>query len=64
LYKFELSNENYKEFKLSNIGCRFRSAAGKQKTPIEIPVEILELVSLDCPLQGEYSEKINKLLKK
>ena len=64
LYKFELNDENYKELKLSNIGCRFRSAAGKQKTHIEIPVEILEYVSLDCPLQGEYTEKVNKLLKK
>ena len=64
MYKFELNDENYKELKLSNIGCRFRSAAGKQKTHIEIPVEILEFVSLDCPLQGEYTEKVNKLLKK
>ena len=24
LYKFELNYENYKELKLSNIGCRFR----------------------------------------
>jgi len=64
LYKFELNDENYKELKLSNIGCRFRSAAGKQKTHIEIPVEILEYVSLDCPLQGEYTERVNKLLKK
>ena len=60
MYKFQLSNENYKELKLSNIGCRFRSAAGKQKTHIEIPVEFLEFVSLDCPLQGEYSRRVNK----
>ena len=26
LYKFELNNENYKELKLSNIGCRFRES--------------------------------------
>jgi len=64
LYKFELNNENYKKLKLSNIGCRFRSSSGKQKFHIEIPVEILEFVSLDCPLQGEYSERVNTLLKK
>jgi hypothetical protein len=61
LYKFELNNENYKELKLSNIGCRFRES---KKLHIEIPVEILEFVSLDCPLQGEYTERVNKLLKK
>ena len=61
LFKFELNNENYKELKLSNIGCRFRDT---QKLHIEIPVEILEFVSLDCPLQGEYTERVNKLLKK
>jgi hypothetical protein len=49
---------------LSNIGCRFRSAAGKQKMHIEIPVEILEYVSCLTPLQGEYTERFNKLLKK
>ena len=64
LYKFELSNENYKELKLSNIGCRFRSAAGKRKTHIEIPVEILQYVSCETPLQGEYTERVKKLLKK
>jgi hypothetical protein len=61
LYKFELNDENYKELKLSNIGCRFRES---KKLHIEIPVEILEFVSLDCPLQGEYTERVNKLLKK
>ena len=61
LFKFELNNENYKELKLSNIGCRFRET---KKLHIEIPVEILEFVSLDCPLQGEYTERVNKLLKK
>ena len=55
MYKFELNHENYKELKLSNIGCRFRSAAGKQKTHIEIPVEILEYVSSMTPIQGEYT---------
>ena len=61
LYKFELNNENYKELKLSNIGCRFRET---KKLHIEIPVEILEFVSVDCPLQGDYTERVNKLLKK
>jgi hypothetical protein len=35
-----------------------------KKTHIEIPVEILEFGSLDCPLQGEYTERVNKLSKK
>ena len=61
MYKFELNDENYKELKLSNIGCRFRES---KKMHIEIPIEILEYVSLDCPLQGEYTERVNKLLKK
>jgi hypothetical protein len=61
LYKFELNNENYKELKLSNIGCRFKES---KKLHIEIPVEILEFVSVDCPLQGDYTERVNKLLKK
>jgi hypothetical protein len=30
---------------------------------MEIPVDILEFVSLKCPLQGEYSERVNKLVK-
>jgi hypothetical protein len=34
-----------------------------KKTHIEIPVEILEFVSCETPLQGEYTERINKLLK-
>ena len=49
---------------MSNIGCRFRSAAGKQKMHIEIPVEILQYVPSMTPLQGEYTERVNKLLKK
>ena len=58
LFKFELNNENYKELKLSNIGCRFRSAAGKEKLHMEIPVEILEFVSCETPLQGDYTERV------
>ena len=61
LFKFELNDENYKELKLSNIGCRFRE---NKKIHIEIPVEILEFVSCETPLQGEYTERVNKLLKK
>jgi hypothetical protein len=57
LYKFELNNENYKELKLSNIGCRFRES---KKLHIEIPVEILEFVSSMTPIQGEYSRRVNK----
>ena len=47
--------------KLSNIGCRFRET---KKFHIEIPVEILEFVSCETPLQGDYTERVNKLLKK
>ena len=61
LFKFELNNENYKELKLSNIGCRFRDT---KKLHIEIPVEILEFVSCETPLQGECTERVNNLLKK
>ena len=61
LFKFELNDENYKELKLSNIGCRFRET---KKLHIEIPVEILEFVSYETPLQGDYTERVNKLLKK
>ena len=61
LFKFELNDENYKELKLSNIGCRFRET---KKLHIEIPVEILEFVSSMTSIQGEYTERINKLLKK
>jgi hypothetical protein len=61
LYKFELIDENCKELKLSNIGCRFRET---KKLHIEIPVKILVYVSCETPLQGEYFERVNKLLKK
>jgi hypothetical protein len=65
LYKFELDDTNYKDLKMSNIGCRFRSASGKgQKLHLEIPIELLKFVSLDCPIQGDYTERVNKLLKK
>ena len=61
MYKFELNDENYKILKLSNIGCIFRET---KKMHIEIPVEILEFVSSMTPLQGDYTERVNKLLKK
>ena len=35
-----------------------------KKMHIEIPVEILEYVSSMTPLQGEYTERVNKILKK
>jgi hypothetical protein len=43
---------------LSNIGCRFRE---NKKIHIEIPVEILEFVSSMTPLQGDCTERVNKL---
>ena len=43
LFKFELNDENYKELKLSNIGCRSRSAAGKQKRILIYRLEFLNL---------------------
>jgi hypothetical protein len=64
LYKFELDDTNYKDLQISNIGCRFRSASGKEKLHLEIPIELLKFVSLDCPIQGDYTERVNRLLKK
>jgi hypothetical protein len=58
LYKFELDDTNYKDLKMSNIGCRFRSASGKEKLHLEIPIELLKFVSLDCPIQGDYTKKL------
>lgn len=58
LYKFELTKENYKDFKISNIGCRFKSV---KKPHIEIPVDILEFVSNETPIQGEYSKRVKEL---
>jgi len=58
LYKFELTDENYKDLKISNIGCRFRET---KKKHLEIPVELLEFVSKDCPIQGEYSKRVSKV---
>lgn len=58
LYKFKLTDENYLNLKISNIGCRFRE---NKKLHIEIPVELLEFVSNETPLQGEYSKKLEKL---
>jgi|TARA_R110000824_G_scaffold127815_1_gene288451 hypothetical protein len=61
LYKFELTDENYLNLKISNVGCRFRNASGKEKLHLEIPVELLEFVSNDCPIQGEYSKRVSKV---
>ena len=44
--------------KMSNIGCRFRE---NKKLHMEIPVELLEFVSNETPIQGEYSKKLEKL---
>ena len=55
LYKFKLTDENYLNLKISNIGCRFRE---NKKLHIEIPVELLEFVSNDCPIQGTYTQKL------
>lgn len=61
LFKFELKGDNYLNLKISNVGCRFRNASGKEKLHMEIPVELLEYVSGDCPLQGEYSKRVSKV---
>ena len=57
LFKFKLTKDNYKDFKISNIGCRFRE---NKKPHLEIPVEILEFVCKDCPIQDEYSLRLKK----
>jgi hypothetical protein len=61
LFKFELNDENYKDLKMSNVGCRFRNASGKEKLHMEIPVELLEFVCNDCPIQGTYTQKLKEL---
>ena len=33
----------------------------KKKLHIEIPVELLEFVSNECPIQGTYSQKLKEL---
>ena len=63
LFKFELTDENYLNLQISNIGCRFRNSSGKEKLHMEIPVELLEFVCNDCPLQGEYSKQLKELKK-
>jgi hypothetical protein len=57
LFKFKLTQDNYKDFKISNIGCRFRE---NKKPHLEIPVEILEFVCKECPIQDEYSLRLQK----
>lgn len=56
LYRFELNDDNYKDFKASFIGCRFRQI---KKKHLEIPVEVLEFVSSHTPIQDEYSRRVN-----
>lgn len=58
LFKFELNDENYKDLKMSNVGCRFRE---NKKLHMEIPVELLEFVSNETPIQGEYTKKLKEL---
>jgi len=55
LFKFELNDDNYKDFKVSKIGCRFRSSL---KEHLEIPVDVLEFVSKETPIQSEYTQRI------
>jgi hypothetical protein len=55
LYKFELNEDNHKDFKVSKIGCRFRNSL---KEHLEIPVDILEFVSKETPIQSEYSKRV------
>jgi hypothetical protein len=58
LYKFELTDENYLNLKMSNIGCKFRE---NKKLHMEIPVELLEFVCNETPRQGEYTKKLKEL---
>lgn len=52
LYKFELKEDNYLNLTLSNVCCRFKKNIILH---MEIPVELLEFVCHETPLQGEYS---------
>ena len=61
LFKFELKDDNYLNLEISNVGCRWRKASGKEKLHIEIPVELLEFVSNEFPIQGTYSQKLKEL---
>jgi len=58
LFKFELNDDNYKDFKVSKIGCRFRNSL---KEHLEIPVDILEFVCCETPIQSDYSERVRHL---
>jgi len=58
LFKFELNDDNYKDFKVSKIGCRFRNSL---KEHLEIPVDVLEFVSKETPIQSDYSERVKHL---
>ena len=61
LFKFELKEDNYLNLKISNVGCRWRKASGKEKLHIDIPVELLEFVSNETPIQGAYTKKLKEL---
>jgi len=61
LYKFELNEENHKDFKVSNIGCRYRKINNVEKQHIEIPVDVLEFVCNECPLQGDYTKLVSEV---
>jgi len=58
LFKFELKDNNYLNLKISNVGCRFKKT---DKLHLEIPVELLEFVSNETPLQGKYTKKLKEL---
>jgi len=58
LFKFELTQDNYTDFKVSTIGCRFRQIQNYEKQHLEIPVNQLTFVCPECPLQGEYSKVV------
>ena len=61
LFKFELNEDNYKDFKISNIGCRYRKINNLEKKHIEIPVDVLEFVCSECPIQGDYTKLVSEV---
>ena len=58
LFKFELTQDNYTDFKVSTIGCRFKQIQNYEKQHLEIPVNQLTFVCPECPIQGEYSKVV------
>ena len=61
LYKFELNEDNHKDFNISNIGCRYRKINNVEKKHIEIPVDVLDFVCSECPLQGDYTKLVSEV---